>query len=600
MKDSIRIFPDAVCSFAGDTVAIKLIADRDISKENIIWSASSDALSIKSFADDTRYAFTDGVILTLLKAGEATVTARFDGRDYSIPVSIREMRHTESGADLNYYIGDLHDHTSHIHDPKLFPLRGDDRAAPYIEQVKNEGKMDLTVITDHGELLTPNEFLDNFFTADGASPELVALAGCESAVSVMETDRYGITTKQSGEIVTLNTDDFTDSSTWEEFYSRVASKPFTFCTLAHPQIIGYSHKGMWNFSLNKNNSPEMRHAIRGVEMGNGSTRESNLINELVYSIALDNGFKVSATCSSDSHGPEWGYGCFPGKTVIMAKSKSKEDFLDALLSNRFYATESGNVRLSYSVNGAVAPATLAPCSEYSFSVSISLFREDIDSTPTECRVISNRGLTVKTVTGDALSELSFTVKAEDADYFYLRLTDKKSRKTWSAPVFVDREKRVRSAESIKPIDKSGFTVTDARYGSDASALVCDDPNRFWHSEHSDAEIVIDMGRTEKIKALGHYPRVITREILAKLSKQPSALICELPVEYTLETSLDGRAYTVCDEGLFRAFGGEEIIPFDEVTARYVRLTVHSNVAEYSGHASAFKKGLAIGELTLYR
>ena len=47
-------------------------------------------------------------------------------------------------------------------------------------------------------------------------------------------------------------------------------------------------------------------------------------------------------------------------------------------------------------------------------------------------------------------------------------------------------------------------------------------------------------------------------------------------------------------------GGEEIIPFDEVTARYVRLTVHSNVAEYSGHASAFKKGLAIGELTLYR
>lgn len=123
MKDSIRIFPDAVCSFAGDTVAVKLVSDRDISRENIVWSASSDAVSVKSFACDTRFAFTDGVILTLLKVGEATVTAHFDGKSYSLPVKIREMRHTESGENLNYYVGDLHDHTSLIHDPKLFPAR---------------------------------------------------------------------------------------------------------------------------------------------------------------------------------------------------------------------------------------------------------------------------------------------------------------------------------------------------------------------------------------------------------------------------------------------------------------------------------------------
>ncbi len=34
----------------------------------------------------------------------------------------------------------------------------------------------------------------------------------------------------------------------------------------------------------------------------------------------------------------------PGKTVIMATEKSKEAFLDALMNNRFYATEARYVR----------------------------------------------------------------------------------------------------------------------------------------------------------------------------------------------------------------------------------------------------------------
>lgn len=599
MKDSIRIFPDAVCSFVGDTVAVKLVSDRDISRENIVWSASSDAVSVKSFACDTRFAFTDGVILTLLKVGEATVTAHFDGKSYSLPVKIREMRHAESGQDMNYYVGDLHDHTSIIHDPKLFPARKDDRAEPYVKQVKDEGLIDFAIISDHGELLTPNEFLDNFFVAEGASPELTVFAGCENDVSVIHTDRYGITTKQSGEIVSLNTDDYTNCNTWEEFYSRVARKPFAICTLAHPQIIGYSYKGMWNFALHKNNTPEMLHAIRMVEMGNGTLRESNLINEFMYSVALDNGFKVSPTCSSDSHGPVWGYTCFPGKTVIMAKDRTKEDFIDAMMSCRVYASESGNVKVAYTVNGVCAPAVLTPADRYEFNVKLSLFREDTDSMPVECKVISNRGKTVKTVNCAELSELSFTVISDEAEYFYLRLSDKKGRKTWSVPIFTGRERANKPLVSISPVDKTGFSATDIKYGTDASVLVSDDPSEFWHSEHSDAEIVIDMGRALKITALGHYPRIITRDILKKLSKRPEMLMAELPVEYTVETSLDGKCYTVCDEGLFRVFGGEEIISFEETEARYVKLTVHSNVGGYSGHSEKFSEGLAIGEITLY-
>ncbi len=600
MKENVQIVPASVNSFVGDIVAVKLVADSDISKEKITWSASGDAVIIKSFADDERYAFSYGVLLTLCKVGEVTVTANFDGTEYSIPVTVREMKHTEPSTDLNYYIGDLHDHTSLNHDPKLFPTRAEDHAREYLKQVKEEGLIDFTVISDHAELLKPNEFFDNFFAADEVSPQIVIFPGCESAVSAMATDRYGITIKQSGEIVTLNTDDYTDCATWEEFYSKVARKPFALCTLAHPQIIGYSHKGMWNFMLHQNNTPEMRHAIHTVEMGNGTTRESNLINEFMYSVALDNGFKVSTTCSSDSHGPVWGYHGFPGKTVIMAENRTKEDFIDAIMSCRIYASESGNVKLAYTVNGVCAPAVLTPCDKYEFNVKVSLFHEDADALPVECKVISNRGKTVKTITGEALSDFSFTVNSDEAEYFYLRLRDSKNRKTWSVPVFTGRATENKPISSLAPIDKSGFSATDVKYATDANLLVSDDPNESWHSDHSDAEIVIDMGRIEKITALGHYPRIITRELLKEISKRPEALIAELPVEYTLQTSVDGVKYCLCDTGLFRVFGGEEIIEFKETSARYVKLSIHSNVAEYSGHKKSFREGLAMGELTLYK
>ncbi len=42
--------------------------------------------------------------------------------------------------------------------------------------------------------------------------------------------------------------------------------------------------------------------MRGIEMGNGADRKENLLHEYAYSAALDASFRLSTTCSSDSHG----------------------------------------------------------------------------------------------------------------------------------------------------------------------------------------------------------------------------------------------------------------------------------------------------------
>ena len=78
----------------------------------------------------------------------------------------------------------------------------------------------------------------------------------------------------------------------------VVSEPFVVCTLAHPQIVGFSVPCVWDFSLGKNNSETMKRAVKLIETGDGSNRQLNLINEFAYSVALDNGFKVSTTCST--------------------------------------------------------------------------------------------------------------------------------------------------------------------------------------------------------------------------------------------------------------------------------------------------------------
>ena len=150
------------------------------------------------------------------------------------------------------------------------------------------------------------------------------------------------------------------------------------------------------------------------------------------------------------------------------------------------------------------------------------------------------------------------------------------------------------------IDKAGFSVCDLVSGDDADTLVNGDPLTPWISPERTADIVIDMGRVEKVAGLGHYPRVIWRSLIEDWYGGTPPIISEFPVEYTVSTSLDGEHYNLCDEGIFRCYGSEEIISFESRDARYVRLTIHSNVATYKGIPEFADRGLAIGELTLYK
>jgi hypothetical protein len=596
-----KLSSNQINSYCGNVVPLRLLGGPAYGKEAITWRCDADCVQITSFAGEDGGCFTDGILLTLLKPGSAVVTATLDGQEYRCQVSIREMKTACSGKHLNYYIGDLHDHTCKKHKVDEFQAKTSDYPIDFIRQIRDEGRLDFCAVSDHSVLLNNREYFRGYADAEDAGPmDLVVFPGCEAEITPREADRYGVVHKNAGEIVTVNASNYASVLSWDAFYEKFACSPFAISTLAHPQVVGGSSKGMWNFCLHKNNTPRLRQMVKLVEMGNGSDLRANLINEYVYSVALDNGFKVSTSSSSDCHGPDWGYDCFAGKTVIMAPEKSKEAFTDALLNNRVYASFTGNVKVFYSVNGIAAPATLPETSRYDFHVELGSFYEDASTVPVKCQVISDYGMCVNAVENFDPSGFDFTVESGTARYFYLRLLDSEGRKTWSPPVFTGRAIDAPNQDVLMPLEKTGFTAVDESSGADASSLLNDKPEDTWFSQGTTCSIVIDMKKEETVAGLGVYHQMFDKMQLIADGIDMHLALSHLPYAYRISTSVDGKTYTHQAAGVFRIFSGEHIVHFPQHSARFVKLEILSTVGVNSGRGLYDGANIGIAELTVYQ
>lgn len=571
-----RLSKDKIDSYCGNVVPLRLLGGTPYSCEEITWRAEGDAVRLHLFSEGEG-AFTDGILVTLMEPGEAKIVCTFEGREYVCAVSVRERKRAESGRGLRYYVGDMHVHTSRDHNPVTFRARTEkDYPARCLEQVRDEGMLDFAVVSDHASVLDNREFFRGYADDEDTDPkDLIVFPGSEAEVTFIEEDRYGVRHKNAGEAVTLNTAAYPNTRDWEQYFKEIAQSPFTFATFAHPQVVGHSTPGIWNFQLDRNNTPRFRNLFRLVETGDGSERGSNLINEYIYSVALDNGFHVSPTCSSDSHGPAWGYYRFPGKTVVMAPEKTKEAIFDAILSNRVYASSTGNVKLYWEVNGCAAPATLPLAGKYRFHVEFDYFRKSKASEIWRLDVISDRGKCVYTALTDGRDTMDFELESDTAHYFYLRLADYMHKRTWSCPVWTGREPAAPDKTPLSPIAKEGITAVESESGRDAGVLFCDDPAAFFRASGTACTIVADLHRTETISAFSHYPRIITHAELRREGLISPIRIAALPSDFRLSTSEDGENYTLQYEGVFRVFGGEEFFRFPETRARYVKLEVLS-------------------------
>ena len=594
---------DTITTYRGNVLPLRLLGGEEYGTEKITWSTDNkNVVGIKGFSSYRRGGeFTDGVLLTFLEVGEATVTAKLGRKSYTCKIEVRAMRHAEPEEALRYFVGDMHDHTSNLHKLDTFAARGEEEypANRFMKEISADGKLDFAVVSDHASCLNARDYFRGFADAEGFSEKMVFFPGSEGQVTIRENDRYGIEHMHGGEILIFNADTAVNAHSWDAFFDELKNSPFAFCGYPHPQIIGSSVKGVWDFRHRENNSPRFTNLFRFVEMGDGTGTCSNPVNEYIYSAALDEGFHVSPTCASDYHS-KWGYDLFPGKTVIMATEKSKEAFHDAILSNRMYATCSGNVKLFYTVNGKTAPTTLNNEGEYRFHVECSYFRSgEPDTYVKKCKVITDKGITLLEVE-NAGDVFDFSVNAPDSHYFYLCLSDEMGRKTWSCPVWTGKPFVRKKEKALVPLSKDGVKVFDRISEKELPCLVNDNPLEPWETESGKADLIVDLGEEKEFSALSHTPYWVDHSMMAKKWVEDHLYMQKFPSKFRISVSSEGEHFKRVAMGHFRIFGGEETIRFEKQKARYLRLEILSTTGKEWGRKESENSPLAIAELTLWK
>lgn len=601
MAEKRHLSQERIATFSGNVLPLQLLGVQEYGSEKIIWQTDNKkVVQICGFSQKypTGGEFTDGVLLSFLSQGEATVTAKHENITYCCKVTVRPRLQAGSSDELQYFVGDMHDHTGSSHKPDVFCAREPEMYPinHYMKQM-DDGRMDFAVVSDHTDVVNAREFFRGYVDARQAGERVVWFPGAEGQVTQKETDRYGITHMHGGEILMFHSGVVYEQPSWKALFAELKNSPNAFCGYPHPQIIGHSVKGVWNFRFAQNNDARFQKRFRFLEMGDGTDRSSNVINEYAYSLALDAGLRVSPTCSSDAHG-RWGYDRFPGKTVIMAPHKSKEAFLDAIFHNRMYATSTGNVKLRYSVNGQVAPVTLREEGTYRFRVELDYFRPDEPDTHIKtCQLITDGGIPLVQLE-NVENCFDFTVYSRESHYFYLCLSDALGRKTWSCPVWTGKPFQKKREKKRIPIPKAGLRAYDYVSQTHALELINDDPLTPWHSDHTTADLLLELEKEQSICALSHYPIVIDRKALPEKNMECQVL-SQLPSAYRISLSRDGNAFTPVAQGLFRMFGEEETICFPRQKAKYIRLEILRTVGKNWGREETAQAPLTIGEITLW-
>ena len=596
-KKSIR-------TFCGNIVTLRLLSEKNISKENIIWSSSDESIvSIRDFKTSGTPNFSDGVLLIMMGEGRAQIRAELNGDVFICNVESVKRQTASSGDKMNFYFGDFHTHTSQNHNRVEFPKRYDTTPLSVLKEIKDEGFYDCVTISDHACLVNNREFFRVYLSAEETeSDDFIVFPGTECEVAELEYDRHGVPHKNAGEIVSFNTHGYASVENWDKYYHETYKNPCAIASFAHPQILGWSVKGIWNFSFDRKLREEMLYMFRLIEMGNGGDRGQNLIHERAYSLGLDSGLRLSPVSTSDWHGPSWGAKSLRGKTILLAPGKSKELFIDAIKNSRVYACENGNVKLRYSVNGAIEGSVLSDCKDYNFSVNISHFNKPSDEEKIFLlELVSDYGKTVKTIniTPDDTTEINFTYSSDTARYFYIKLTAQNGDRTWSSPVWTGRvfDKIPRKVFEGEEIDKSAWSVVSSSGGSSPEKLYSGNYEDPWISDSPRAEAIIDLGKTQDISAVGIYPHTIIRNNEAFSDTEAAARFVS---DYEIYISDESSDFKLVSKDTIRCYGEEKIDEFETTQARYIKIKVLSTAGS-SQHKPKYKNSPAmIGEIYVYK
>jgi hypothetical protein len=339
----------------------------------------------------------------------------------------------DGDVEYNLYFGDLHSHTEYS-DGEGTPDQAFEAAIA--------GGADFMAITDHHYLLLEWEWADILRSADDhtVQGEFVAMAGYEYFLpGINEINIYGTENMppDAGLIpqAYYKGDRMTGDSFFPWIYDWIAEETGAIGQWNHP--LSYGCPVCWDFYQFDFWNEERDDAMGMIECYNWGDRESSYIK------ALDNGWHMMPTATSDDHYAEWISG-YEVRTVLLAPSLSPEDLYDAMRAGRGYATQDSNLEITYTLDGAVMGSVLSGGSSFEAKVRI----EDPDGVAsdaiTRVEIVTDGGVVVESITNDDCIvdwTVTLTPNGEVGSYYFVRVFTESDElglpgvTAWTAPVW---------------------------------------------------------------------------------------------------------------------------------------------------------------------
>ncbi len=329
----------------------------------------------------------------------------------------------------NLYFGDLHTHTAYSDAWEGTPWDA--------YQAAIDAGADYMAITDHisiwnaykGLTMDSEEWADTLAAADYyTSKKFVAMAGYEAWLlgHLGEINVYNIRELPPEEPLGYRFDRLPD------FYDWLAQQPGAIGQFNHPYYMTDDFEQYSYYTETRDG------AMNIIEVWNTEFTEDS------YIMALDAGWHVMPSVNSDTHNPDWIAG-YEMRTVLLAERLTPEDLYAAMSACRGYGTLDKNLRVYYTLDGAVMGSSLSN-SDGTYTASIQISDPDgLKDEITLVEIVSDGGVVVASVpTSGASVDLTIELSSEDARYFYVRVYTASSQNgepgvtAWTAPVWTGR------------------------------------------------------------------------------------------------------------------------------------------------------------------
>jgi hypothetical protein len=329
----------------------------------------------------------------------------------------------------NPYFGDLHTHTG-------YSDAYEDSTPWDAYKAAIAAGADFMAVTDHWAIwhdyeawvMDSGEWKDEQAAADFyTSKKFVAMAGYEAYLL-----------GHCGEINVYNADvppaepEGYKFDRLSNFYDWLAQTPGAIGQFNHPLYVSD------NFMDYADYTPTRDIGMSIIEAYNDVFYEDS------YIMALDAGWHLMPSANSDTHYSDWIAG-HEMRTVLLAQSLTPENLYAAMSASRGYATLDKNLRVYYTLDGAVMGSNLS-AADGSYTASIQISDPDGRADAIKLvEIVSDGGMVVASKSfNSATVEWTTTLTSDSAHYYYLRVTTASNLDgvpgvtAWTAPVWTGR------------------------------------------------------------------------------------------------------------------------------------------------------------------